>query len=177
LESTFLDAKTVVTSGQVVGRERYIQSSWSAPYSGWGDERDRWSSGGPAEGTVLSNAHPLVCRKRMFSARYGRSAIAAPTTEISPLIAGFPPLVLRYLPLVDLPFPSKSMSAALRGTDVPKPNDFGTAGRPAHSARFRCLSSAGPPLLQRSLSTASKSRRKAAQLHPDGTGRKANVSA
>jgi hypothetical protein len=152
LESTFLDAKTVVTSGQVVGRERYIQSSWSAPYSGWGDERDRWSSGGPAEGTVLSNAHPLVCRKRMFSARYGRSAIAAPTTEISPLIAGFPPLVLRYLPLVDLPFPSKSMFAALRGTDVPKPNDFGTAGRPAHSAAL----GASPPLVLRCSSGLSR---------------------
>src|SRR5260370_5953223 len=31
---------------------------------------------------------------------------------------------------------SKWMSAALRGSDVPKPDDFGTAGRPAHSARF-----------------------------------------
>jgi hypothetical protein len=63
------------------------------------------------------------------------------------------------LPLVDLPFPPKSMSAALRGTDVPKPNDFGTDGRPVHSARFGCPYSAGPPLLQRSLSGPPPTRR------------------
>jgi hypothetical protein len=42
--------------------------------------------------------------------------------------------------------------AALRGSDVLKPDDFGTAQQPANSVRFGCPSSAGPPLLQRSLS-------------------------
>jgi hypothetical protein len=48
---------------------------------------------------------------------------------------------------------SKSISAAERGTDVPKPDDFRTTWRPANSVRFGCPFSAGPPLLQRSLST------------------------
>ena len=57
------------------------------------------------------------------------------------------PLVLRCrLSFVLIP-------AALRGSDVLKPDDFGTAGRPAHWARFRRRSSPGPPLLQRSFST------------------------
>jgi hypothetical protein len=39
---------------------------------------------------------------------------------------------------------SKTVSAALRGSDMPKPDDFGSVRRPAQSARFGCHSFAGP---------------------------------
>jgi hypothetical protein len=51
----------------------------------------------------------------------------------------------------------KSMSAALRGSDVPKPDDFGSVRPTCALGSIWVLPSAGPPLLQRSLPVGSAS--------------------
>ena len=57
-------------------------------------ERDRWSSGGPAEETVLPNAHPVVPKTYVFGTVWQVSDPISHDRDFS-WIGGFPPLVLR----------------------------------------------------------------------------------
>jgi hypothetical protein len=113
----------------------------------WSAEDQRRTSGGIPGWRLLTK----VCPKLRFppQAACGKNRCSATARRLC--CTRFFLLLLRCSSgrAMDCPFPrNRCRPARYR---CAKPDDFGTVGRPAHSARFECLSSGSPPLLQRSL--------------------------